>query len=201
LGDVPTLEEVLNSSRPVNKFVGPAPAFEAVFAGLVDAVAAQRVVGGSLGAYQQRSYPSGGARHPFEAYLVSKGIDGLPLGAYWFDPVTHELHQRDSEVAPESIDSSCFGKGGVVSAKVCLAITCRWLRHSWKYRYARSYRMLLLELGHMIQAINLSMRARGVDVYQCPSIHDENWLAMLDIDDDGREGPMYVLGLGLDGRL
>ncbi|MBB3101598.1 SagB-type dehydrogenase family enzyme [Actinoplanes campanulatus] len=201
LGEAPTLEKVLNSARPINKFVGPPPTFEAVLAGLVDAVAPQRVIEGSLGAYQQRSYPSGGARHPFEVYVISKGIDGLPLGAYWFDPVTHELHPRDSTFTPEHIDASCFGKGGIVSSKISLAITCRWLRHSWKYRYARSYRMLLLELGHMYQAINFSMRARGVDAYHCPSIHDDNWLEILDLDDDGREGPMYVLGLGLEGRL
>jgi SagB-type dehydrogenase family enzyme len=196
-----TLEEVLRRGMPVNKFVGPAPDLESIMAGMTDAVAAQRVVGGSLGAHQQRSYPSGGARHPFEAYVVSKGIEGLPAGAYWFDPLTHELHPRDSAITAEAVDAACFGKGGVVSSKVCIAITCRWLRHSWKYRYARSYRMILLELGHMIQAINLSMRARNVDIYQCPSINDSKWLELLDLDDDGQEGPMYVLGLGRDGRI
>jgi hypothetical protein len=49
--------------------------------------------------------------------------------------------------------------------------------------------------------VNLTMRARGVDVYQCPSIDDEKWLQLLDIHDDGQEGPLYVLGLGTGGRV
>lgn len=201
LPDGVSAQDVLESARPVNKFSGPAPDAAALMAGLVDACAAQRVVGGSLGEHQQRAYPSGGSRHPFEAYLVSKGIDGIPQGTYWFDPLTHELHPRETVASDEEVNAACFGKGGVVSSRVCVVLTCRWLRHSWKYRYARSYRMLLLELGHMIQAINLSMRARGVDVYQCPSIHDSEWLRLLDLDDDGQEGPMYVLGLGTKGRI
>lgn len=201
LPDHVTLEHVLDRAKPVNKFTGPAPAADDVMAALVGAVGVQRVVGGSLGAHQQRSYPSGGSRHPFETYVVSKGIDGIAQGAYWFDPVTRELHPREATITPEAVNNACFGKGGVVSSHICLAITCRWLRHSWKYRYSRSYRMLLLELGHMVQAINLSMRARDIDLYQCPSINDSEWMGLLGLDDDGQEGPMYVLGLGTEGRI
>lgn len=201
LEDGLVVEEVLNRAMPINKLTGATPELGSVMAGLTDSVGVQRVVGGSLGAHQQRSYPSGGARHPLEVYLVSKGIDGLPPGAYWFDPITHELHPRNLQIVAEEVDAACFGKGGIVSSRVVVTVTCRWLRHSWKYRYSRSYRMILLELGHLIQSVNLSMRARGVDVYQCPAIDDSRWLDLLDLHDEGQEGPLYVLGLGKGGRI
>lgn len=195
-------EDVLARAKPVNKFAGPAPDFNAVMAALADAVGVQQVVPGSLGDHQHRSYPSGGARHPFETYVVAKDLPNLETGSYWFDPLTKELHPRlDARVVPEAVDQACFGKGGIVTSHLLLVLTCRWMRHAWKYGYSRSYRMVLLELGHMVQALNLNMRARGIDLYQCPSFSDTKWLELLALDDYAVEGPVYVLGLGTRGRL
>lgn len=194
-------EEVFERSKPVNKFVGQPASFDLFMSALADAVGIQRIIPGKLGDHEQRSYPSGGARHPLEFYVVSKNHPELPTGAYWFDPLTKELHPRDSKFNSEDVDNACFGKGGVVSSSLFVVVTCRWARHAWKYRYSRSYRMVLLELGHAVQTINLNMRARGIDAYQCPSFSDTRWMELLHLEDYALEGPMYVLGTGLKGRL
>ena len=123
----------------------------------------------------------------------------MPQGVYYFDPITNELVVRGTPGGAAQIDTACFGKGGIVSTDAVIVLTCRWLRHSWKYRYARSYRMLMLEVGHIVQAVHLAMRSHDVGVYHCPSINDLLLRQILTLDDDCAEGPVYALGLGHEG--
>jgi SagB-type dehydrogenase family enzyme len=131
--------------------------------------------------------------------VVSKGIDDLPVGVYYFDPISAQVVSVPDHGDAEQIDTACFGKGGILTAGAVIVVTCRWLRHSWKYRYDRSYRMLMLEVGHIVQAINLAMIGHGLNVYHCPSINDRSLRQILAIDDDCAEGPVYALGLGHGG--
>lgn len=113
VGDSPggkTLQEVLEIACPINRFTGIDVTLADFLPPMTDAFATQRVVGGTLGAHQLRSYPSGGARHPFEAYIVSKGIDGLEAGSYYFDTLTHELQPVKTDLDPTLVDRACFGK-------------------------------------------------------------------------------------------
>jgi len=195
----PALADVLAVAEPVNRFEGRAVRGEELLPPLRKAFGVQRTVGGLLGEHHFRSYPSGGARHPFEIYLVSKGIDGVPTGVYHFDSRSGDLIAIPDRGDAHDIDAACFGKGGIRSADAVLVLTCRWLRHSWKYRYARSYRMLLLEAGHIVQAVTLAMIRHGLNVYHCPSIDDRLVGQVLALGDDCAEGPLYALGLGHGG--
>lgn len=190
---------VLARMQPINRFEQRGLLGAELLPATRAAFGTQRVVGGLLGEHHLRSYPSGGARHPFELYLVSKGLPDVPAGVYRFDPIAGDLCVVSGHGTPSEIDEACFGKGGIRSAEAVLVITCRWLRHSWKYRYARSYRMLLLEAGHAVQALNLAMVRHQVDVYHCPSIDDSKIRAILGLGDDFAEGPVYALGLGHGG--
>lgn len=186
----PTLDKVLGQAEPINRFEGRRVTYADFLPPLRSAFGVQRTVGGLLGPHHLRSYPSGGARHPFEAYVVSKGVDDLPVGAYYFDPVAGQLNELAEHGDAEQIDAACFGKGGILTAGAVVVLTCRWLRHSWKYRYARSYRMLMLEVGHIVQAINLAMISHGLNAYHCPAINDRLLREILSIDDDCAEGPV-----------
>lgn len=196
-----TVEDVFNRSKPINKFIGAPPDLDAVIGAIRDGFSTQRLVKGSLGVHQQRPYPSGGARHPFELYLISDLEGKGTYGTYWYDPLTEELNLQQDGIDKRAIDAACFGKGGIVSSEIFIAISCRWSRHSWKYRYSRSYRMIMLELGHLVQSLNLNFRARGIDVFQCPSLHDSTWSELLCLDDDCAEAPVYILSLGTQGIL
>lgn len=201
LGRNVSLAEVFSRSNPVNKFRGSQPALSQAIGAICDGFSTQKIVSGSLGEHQKRPYPSGGARHPLELYLLTQHGDRGEYSVFWFDPLTQELNLQNRDITKRQIDNACFGKGGVVSSSLIVVLTCRWLRHSWKYRYSRSYRMVLLELGHAIQSLNLNFRARGIDVFQCPSIDDAKWTDLLSIEDDCNEAPLYVLSLGTGGSL
>jgi SagB-type dehydrogenase family enzyme len=191
--------DVMGKAAPINRFQQQGIDLAELQTVLSGAFQAKRVIGGILGEHLLKPYPSGGARHPLEAYVIAKAVSGLPASAYHFDAVDGTLRQLTNSAAVAGIDAVCFGKGGIVTASAVLVITSRWPRHNWKYRYSRSYRMVLLELGHAIQAIHLSARANGLGAYHCPSINDAELLPLLDLTDDCAEGPLYAIGIGKDG--
>lgn len=160
---------------------------------------AQRVIGGLLGEHLLKAYPSGGARHPLEVYVIAKSVSGLSASAYHFDAVDGSLMQLGGSESVEGIDAACFGKSGIATASAALVITSRWPRRNWKYRYSRSCRMIFLELGHAIQAIHMAAVANGLGAYRCPSINDAELRWFLDLPDDCVEGPLYAVGIGKDG--
>jgi SagB-type dehydrogenase family enzyme len=194
-----TVSDVLDRAAPINRFRQPQLSVSDLQGVLQRSVGVQRTVGGVLGDHLIKAHPSGGARHPCECYVIAKTVDGLPPATYHFDPVTHALRSLPDSGASGKIDQACFGKGGIVTASAVLVLTCRWLRHNWKYRYPRSYRMVLLELGHIIQTINLAAAAHGLGAYHCPSINDVEILGLLGLDDDCLEGPLYAIGIGAEG--
>lgn len=195
-----SLDEVLSGHEPINYFGDPDAGADNVLAALADAVGVQKEVDVRLGTHYYKAFPSGGARHPLEVYLVIKNLDGLAPGVYHFHALAKGFELlRAGDVGAE-IDRACFGKGGILSAGAVAVVTARWKRHNWKYRYAKSYRMVLLEVGHLIQALSLSLAAYGVRGYFCPSINDAALRELLRIDDDVEESPMYAIGLGKEAR-
>jgi len=190
---------VLNGLMPINRFERSVLDAADVVGLLGDAAGAQRTVGGILGEHLIKAHPSGGARHPLECYVVAKHLNGMPAGVYHFQPTHHQLRPVPGAGEPAEIDTICFGKGGIATAAAVVVVTCRWLRHSWKYRYPRSYRMIMLELGHLVQTFNFTATARGLGAYHCPSINDAAMLEFLGLDDDGIEGPLYAIGIGAEG--
>lgn len=160
----------------------------------------QKHIDTGLGSAVLRSYPSGGARHPLELYLFERGKLGSSSKLYYFHPDSCELHQlhEDSAIG-EIVDKACFMKRGVRSADYCIFLSTRWLRHMWKYRYARSYKMVLLELGHAIQAINFAALSQGIQMYYCPSFNDSVVNHLCRLDDPYQESVSAVLAFGRNG--
>ena len=97
----------------------------------------------------------------------------------------------------KKLTTLCFEKGGIKTAPVVFMLTVRWFRHMWKYRYARSYRMILYDTGHLIQTHLLNSTALGVQSFPCPSFYDEGITELLDLHSDLEESPIYVIGTGL----
>jgi SagB-type dehydrogenase family enzyme len=194
-----SFKDVLDRADPINRFADYGIDRSELHRVLAESFGAQRIVEGILGEHLIKAYPSGGARHPLELYVVAKSVSGLPEGVHHFDARDGALRPVPDAGPSSHIDAVCFGKGGIVTASAVLVITSRWLRHSWKYRYSRSYRMVLLELGHAIQAIHLSARAEGLGAYHCPSVNDMHLLSLLGLTDDCLEGPLYAVGIGKEG--
>jgi SagB-type dehydrogenase family enzyme len=154
-----------------------------------------------LGEHLFKASPSGGARHPVEVYLAAREVSGLAPGVYHYNPKPNSLTKVKGDESVPDFDATCFDKGGIKTSSAVLFLTYRQLRHAWKYRYPRTYRMILMELGHNFQSTRVAAAGVGLDVYYNPAIDDERVRALLNLPPDCEESPMLSIGLGRGGTV
>ena len=195
------VQQVLENAKQVYAFGDHDLSFSEVHGIIHACFRNQRYSESGLGKVTFRSYPSGGARHPLEVYLVSRGENENPPGVYYYNPDTGTFHGllSNQDVGKE-LDEACFLKRGVRSSKFAVLISVRWFRHMWKYRYARSYKMVLLEVGHAIQSLSFAAAAAGVESYYCPSFNDSEINKLCGLDDPFEESVAVVMTLGRNGK-
>ncbi len=102
-----------------------------------------------------KTSPSGGARHPGEVYLLAMRVEGLPQGLYHYDGVHHRLERLRSVLAKKKAVSYAAGQEFLKDAAAVFLMTAVFPRTMWKYRFARAYRVVLLDAGHLCQTFCL----------------------------------------------
>lgn len=112
-----------------------------------------------------RSVPSGGARHPFETFLVISNVDGLAPGIYRYLAIEHSLLQiaAGSDFA-EKISETCLKQSHIRDCPVSFWWCAVPERTTWRYS-TRGYRYLLIDAGHICQ--NLYLAAGAIDCGVC----------------------------------
>ncbi|MFG1815314.1 SagB/ThcOx family dehydrogenase [Kribbella sp. NPDC049174] len=195
-----TLEKALLDNWPVAYFNHSGVELNDVVQLLGAAFGVQHEVDDAfLGPHLLKSYPSGGARHPIEVYLAARDVHGLAPGIYHYNPGSHVLVPVNGASALDPMNDACFQKPGIETASAVLFMTVRWFRHNWKYRYPRSYRMVLIEVGHAIQTACLTGALTNAQVYSSYAINDAAVSDMLALSDDCDELPVMALALGMGG--
>jgi SagB-type dehydrogenase family enzyme len=122
----------------------------------------------------RRTSPSGGARHPTDALVEIRNIDGGPKdGFYFYDPGNHTLVATARPHAEQLAHS-----GAVIS----LVSTVE--RAMWRYRDVRSYRPVLIDVGHIAEMIRLVAQALDLSAeFRCPPVHETTEIEWLDRPD------------------
>lgn len=119
----------------------------------------QRVFGNQYSTF--RTVPSGGARHPFETYLLVNRVDGLEAGIYRYLALSHELlllfttpdlAERLCQISPRL---PFVAEGAVVFVWSCLPY-----RSEWRYHVA-AHKCMLIDAGHLCQNLYLACTAIG----------------------------------------
>lgn len=194
-----TLRESLLGAVPINVFTDFGITLEqlATVVSLAHGVRHTRNL--VLGEHLFKASPSGGARYPVEVYVAAREVDGLEPGVYHYAPKENELVALRGPEALPLFDGTCFDKGGIRTSSAILFFSYRFTRHAWKYRYSRTFRMVLMELGHNFQTTRIAASAVGLDVYYNPAIHDQLVSDILMLGEDCEEGPMLSIGLGRGG--
>lgn len=197
IGGWAALSDALLANGPVPTAVRPHPVSrEDVAQVLRAAFATQRTFDVAvLGPHQQKAFPSGGARHPLELFVAVRTVEGLAPGTYAYDSFLHELIPLAGPEALGRIEAAMPEHPGARTAPVLLFLTVRWVRHLWKYRYARSYRMVLMEAGHAAQSLRLAGAGRGLTAWCTPLVAESEICRVLGMDDAWQESPLCVLGL------
>ena len=109
-----------------------------------------------------RTVPCGGARHPFETYLVVMNIDGLEAGKYHYLPMTNEIEYLGVvENMEETVSKSLEGQSWGAKANVVFYWSMIPYRSEWRYGPTSSVHELV-DIGHVGQALYMACEAAGL---------------------------------------
>lgn len=142
----------------------------------------------------KRMYPSGGARYPLEIYfMIFKGIEKLKPGIYHYNVKNHSLELILSKISVKKIRDALptVNKKLIYKNSLLLIITAVYGRTYIKYGES-SYKLCLLEAGHLGQ--NILLVAESLNLNSCPIgyINEKKIASLLDINLD-KELILYSL--------
>jgi SagB-type dehydrogenase family enzyme len=148
-----------------------------------------------------KTSPSGGARHSIEAYAYVRRVSGFARGWYHYDPDRHSLHALapDKSIAARTrsrkISAYLPTQYWYDGAAVLIAMTAVFARAQWRYGYARAYRSILAEAGHLAQTFCLVATSLNLAPFCSMALADS--LIERDLGIDGvSESVVYATGVG-----
>ena len=114
-----------------------------------------------------RTAPCGGARHPFETYLLVRQVEGLLPGAYHYLPMTHQLEllapMEDKEALFALVEESLCGQRWAAKSNVVFYWSFVPYRSEWRYGI-HAHRMIMADMGHVMGVyVETDMRRDAFD--------------------------------------
>ncbi len=141
-----------------------------------------------------RASPSAGALFPLDLFLVALNVSGLPASVYYFHPLRNSLVNVLGADAKRIAGSGFFDQPWIQGASAIILIGAAFGRLSWKYG-ERSYRLALLDAGHLGQ--NILLKAQDLDCPACAIGGFNDQLLAEELTLDGvTEAIVHVIGLG-----
>ena len=150
----------------------------------------------------KRAVPSAGGLHPTEAYLLVQNVEGVAPGLYHYHPVDHALEPLGRIEAHESAAIALrmvAGQRHFMNAHVVIVLASRFRRTFWKYRnHAKAYRAVILDAGHLSQALYLASAERGLAAFITAAVNERDIESIFGLD-PMLEGVLAVCGFGWRG--
>jgi len=137
--------------------------------------------------------PSGGARNPFEAYVVARSVAGLAPGVYHYAGVERSLGRVRAEAPPAS--ELLGGQAWFADAAAVVILVGHFQRCAWKYPHPTGFRVLLIEAGHVAQNLLLAATAHGLAATPTCAIDDRAVEALLGLDRI-KQAAVHAVALG-----
>lgn len=154
----------------------------------------QKIIREGVGVF--RTVPSGGARHPFETYLVIDRVQGIEPGLYRYLGVEHQLLRLEADYGElkASIVPACYGQAFAGTAAVVFVWSAIPYRTEWRYG-PDSLKDILMSVGHICQ--NLYLACEAIHAGTCAVVsYDQDMFDQI-IGADGREEiTLYVAPVG-----
>ena len=142
-----------------------------------------------------KTSPSGGARHPVEAYVVARDVRGLDPGIYHYAGDRHALERLRRGASAKQIRAYLPHSGYFAGASALVLFTAVFERQLWRYPYSRAYRAALVEVGHVCQTFCLAATSLGLASFSVMGLADSVIERDLGIDGIG-ESVLYAAGVG-----
>ena len=108
-----------------------------------------------------RTVPSGGARHPFETYLLVNRVAGLEPALYRYLPQSHRLcHLRDRSAIADLAEEAWAVRQALRECAVVFIWTAVPYRMEWLFGRL-SHKIIAMDAGHLCQNLYLASEAIG----------------------------------------
>lgn len=130
------------------------------------------------GKHIKKTVPSGGARHPFECYLILVDVQDIACGIYHYNVKQHvltHLHSLNQDQSQSVIKKHLLldeNRPGF-NMRVAMVYSCVFRRSMFRYRESRSYRVMQYDLGHLTQNLTLLAKSYHLNVYSGYSCHEK----------------------------
>ena len=148
-----------------------------------------------VGSVPLKTSPSAGACHPIEVYVAAVRVQGLPQGLYHYASDRHRLECVRRVAMKRRVLRYLCGQWWFADAAATMLMTAVFPRTSWKYRFPRAYRTVLLDAGHLCQTFCLTAVWLGLAPFCTMAFADS--LIERDIGIDGiTESALYAAGVG-----
>ena len=142
-----------------------------------------------------KTSPSGGARHPIEAYVAVRDVRTLRPGFYHYAAGERALVRLTSTRGVPAFDTLLPTQWWYRGASALVLLTAVFERTRWRYGSPRAYRAVLLEAGHVCQTFCLTATWLGLAPFCSRALDDERIERMLGIDGVS-EAVLYAAGVG-----
>jgi len=142
-----------------------------------------------------KTSPSGGARHPLEAYVVARHVEGLEPGIYHYASDAHQLERLPAAGVIPALDELLPTQWWYREAGALVLLTAVFERTRWRYEGPRAYRAVLIEAGHVCQTFCLTATWLGLAPFCSMALADSAIESILGIDGVS-ESVLYAAGVG-----
>jgi SagB-type dehydrogenase family enzyme len=139
--------------------------------------------------------PSGGARNPYEAFVLARNVEGLEPGMYHYSGLEHTLLPVDAK--PKYGAAELAGDQPWLDDMACVVFLCAYFeRTMWKYEDPNAYRVVMIEAGHIGQNIMLAATSHGLTACPTAALCHTKISALCGLDDPVMQTPVYALAIG-----
>jgi SagB-type dehydrogenase family enzyme len=143
-----------------------------------------------------RTSPSGGARHPSEAYLAALSVRDMSPGWYHVRVEQPALEKLNCRVDVDELRRVFAGPyRAPFEVRAILAITSVFDRNMYRYREPRTFRTIFMDAGHLTASIEVIGRSLGMKVFAHHGIDDAALEQMLGLH-GLQEGAVLGVALG-----
>lgn len=140
-----------------------------------------------------RTSPSGGARHPSEGYVYVLDVAGIEPGLYQFSVGDQGLVRLPCD---EDLRPLLFGPFRArFPVRAVYLITSDFDRNAYRYREPRTFRTVVMDVGHLVATTELAASALGLSAYGHHGFDDHQLELALGVS-GLREGLLYTVAVG-----
>jgi SagB-type dehydrogenase family enzyme len=190
------LAHVLRSRRTWRRFANARVSLPHVSTLLALTWGVQRWMHTRFGPVALKTAPSGGARHPIEAYVLARRIEGLRPGWYHYDADAHALERLPRKARAGTPAQYLPHQVAFRSAPAVFVMSAVFARTQWAYKTPRAYRVVLLDAGHLGQTFCLVATALGLAPFCSAALADARLERDLGLD-GVNESVVYACGVGV----